>query len=76
MFKLTLVGSTLGSITVNLQVAVNPFAVLAVMVAVPSPLIVTTPLLLTVATEILLLVQVMLLSVALLGNIVAISVYS
>ena len=73
MLRLTLVGSTVALITVNLQVAVFPFTVFAVIVAVPAALIVTLPLL-TVATEVLLLVQVMLLSVALLGDTVAVSV--
>ena len=51
-----------GIVTTTSEVAVNPFEVVAVMVAVPFPTEVTVPLLETVETDVSLLVHVMVLS--------------
>lgn len=60
--------------TVILQVAVLPFEVFAVIVAVPDFFAVTTPFVLTEATALLLVLHVTVLSVAFDGVIVAFSV--
>ena len=67
-------GTGMSTVTVQVAVRFVPSAVVAVMVAVPLATAVTTPESLTVATEVLLLVHVTLLSVALLGITVAVSV--
>ena len=68
----TSVGST--GVTITWHGAVfPPVFVLTVMTAVPTAFAVTSPALDTVATAVLLLFQVTLLSVALLGNTVAVS---
>lgn len=70
------VGFTEAAVTVTEQVACFPLPSLAlqVMVAVPAATAVTLPVLLTVATLVLLDVHVTLLSVALFGRTVAVSV--
>lgn len=72
--KLTFVGLTVVS-TVTMQVAVFPFTVFAVIVAIPSPTAVTLPELFTVATDEFEVDHVTVLVVALEGDTVADKVY-
>ena len=73
LFRLMPVTATVGFVTVTVQVAVLPLLVFAVIVAVPAALAVTVPFD-TVAMLLLLVVHVTVLSVALEGVIVAVSV--